>query len=208
VRALALIVALVATEAGAFPADAPVASAQDSGQGESKPLPQQPSMDFDLLPPAPKSEVNPELEAQVRKRRAMLQWHQGLGLAMLGTLGATVVVGQLDFNDKFRGGGDTDKWQTPHLVLASASTVLFTSVALLGVLAPNPYPKKAGWDTATIHKVLMTAATAGMLAQMIIGLAAPAQNGSTLERDLAGVHQVLGYTTLALTTAGAVVYVF
>src|SRR5205085_9424852 len=68
--------------------------------------------------------------------------HQFLGLATWAGLAATEVVGQLDLNDKYRGGGDTGRYQTLHLSLALSTTALFSAVGLLGVFAPVPFEKK------------------------------------------------------------------
>jgi hypothetical protein len=138
----------------------------------------------------------------------MLQWHQGLGLALLGSLAATEVIGQLNLNDQFRGGGDTGEWNTPHLVLASISTGLFATVGLLGLLAPEPYAKKFELDTAFVHKAFMTLATAGMLTEVILGFLARGAQGELGERDLVTIHQVVGYVTAGAVTAGALTYVF
>lgn len=170
-----------------------------------------PSLDFDLLAPAPAAPpaIDPAFERQVERRRTMLRLHQGLGLATLGALAATTVVGQLQFDDRFRGGGDTGRWRTPHRVLAGTTAALFTTTALLGVLAPEPYAKRpAGLDTATVHKVSMGVATAGLVTQIALGLASRRQAGSLRERDLAAAHQVVGYATLGAMTAGALTLFF
>lgn len=198
--ALALFTPAIARAA----ADAPTAS---------KPPPKPPAksdFDFDLLgaPPPAKAALDPEFEKEVHRRRAMLQWHQGLGIALVGSLVATEIVGQLDFNDRFRGGGDTGRWDVPHLTLAALSTALFASVATLGLFAPNPYPKRFEFDTAFVHKALMTLATVGMLTQLILGLAAEGQSGDLSERDLVAVHQVVGYVTAGAVVGGALAYAF
>ncbi len=143
------------------------------------------------------------------RRRSMLKVHQGLGIATVATLAATSVVGQLDFNDRFRGGGDTGQYHTAHKALAYGSAALFTTAGLLAVLAPEPYAKKGGRaDTATVHKWAMGVATAGMVAQIALGIAARGKAGTTQERDLAAAHQIIGYTTLGATTVGAAVLFF
>ena len=183
-------------------ADAPTAPAKPAKQGGSE-------FDFDLLgPPTRAPALDPAFEAKVHRRRTMLQWHQGLGIALLGSLAATEVFGQLDFNDRFRGGGDTGKWEVTHLSLVALSTTLFATVGTLGLLAPNPYPKHFELDTAFVHKALMTLATVGMLTQLILGCVAEGQSGSLSERDLVGIHQVVGYVTAGAVFGGALSYVF
>ena len=138
----------------------------------------------------------------------MLTFHQGLGIATWSALAATTVVGQLDFNDRFRGGGDTGKYHGTHKALAYGTSTLFLGTGLLGLLAPEPYEKKVGFDTATVHKSSMALATAGMATQIALGLLARGSAGKLRERDLATAHQVTGYATLGAMTVGAVVLFF
>jgi hypothetical protein len=195
-----------ATEAVADPPPAPI----PADHAAPTPAPG-PALDFELLePPAAEAPTpDPAFAQRVEKRRTMLKLHQGLGIATWAALAATTVVGQLQFDDRFRGGGDTGRYRTPHKVLVATSATLFTATGLLGLLAPEPYRKRpAGLDTATLHKVLMGVATAGMVAQVILGVAARGKAGTTQERDLAVAHQVIGYTTFGAMTAGAVVLFF
>lgn len=189
--------------------DEPGPAAEPSAPGPD--LSARPSLDFDLLPPvAPAASPARQraLERAVARRRRMLRLHQGLGLATWTGLAATAIVGQLDFDDRFRGGGDTGKWHGAHRALALSTSALFLGTGLLGLLAPEPYEKRARLDTATVHKVSMAVAAAGMAAQIVLGLSARGQAGSLRERDLAAAHQVLGYATLGAMTVGAVVLLF
>ncbi len=168
-----------------------------------------PPLDFDLLPPEPvTAAADPRFEKEVRRRRKMLTLHQGLGIATWSALATTVVVGQLDFNDRFRGGGDTGKYHGTHKALAYGTSALFLGTGLLGLLAPEPYEKKARLDTATVHKASMALAAAGMATQIALGLLARGDAGKLRERDLASAHQVTGYATLGAMTAGALVLFF
>jgi len=191
--------------AAAAPGPAPAAAPDLSA-----PLPPG-SLDFDLLEAAPAAAParDPAFEKRVERRRTLLKLHQGLGLATWASLAATSAAGQAQFDDRFRGGGDTGKWRTPHRVLVVTSTTLFASAGLLALLAPEPYAKRAGrLDTATLHKVSMGVATAGMVAQVILGLAARGKAGTLRERDLAATHQLVGYATLGAMTVGAAVLFF
>lgn len=169
-----------------------------------------PSLDFDLLGEArrPGPAPSPELQRMVDRRRTMLSLHQGLGIATWASVAATAIVGQLDFDDRFRGGGDTGRYHRWHRGLAAGSGALFLATGLLAVLAPEPYPKKLRLDTATLHKAAMGVAAAGMVAQVVLGLAARSRAGSLSERRLAEAHQVVGYTTLGAVTAGGLVLLF
>lgn len=172
----------------------------------------EPSLDFDLLgaPPAalkPRA-ADPELEARVRRRRRMLLVHQAFGLTTLGALAATTVVGQLNLNDKYRGGGDTGRYQGLHKGLAFTTAGLFAVTGSLALFAPVPYARHRGFDTATVHKIAMGTATLGMLAQIVLGVQAHAREGHLDQRSFATAHQVVGYATLGAMTVGAVSFVF
>jgi hypothetical protein len=187
------------------PADPPVAE------------PQAPSLDFDLLDEEPKpdaaaqaaqAEQAARIEKMVAQRRGMLTLHQGLGMATLAGLAGTAVVGQLAFNDKYRGGGDTGRWFPLHVGLLATTTALFTTVGMLGVLAPVPYEKKFRWDTAVLHKIFMSVAALGMLTELVLGLVTHNSDGQLHQVDLATAHQVIGYTTLGAMTAGTLTLFF
>ncbi|MFP2924602.1 hypothetical protein ACLESO_05175 [Pyxidicoccus sp. 3LG] len=169
------------------------------------------SMDFDLLEPletAQAAQVDPELEKRISRRRTMLKLHQGLGFALVGGLAATTVVGQLQFNDSFRGGGDDRNLLGLHRGLAIGTSAIFATVGMLGLLAPEPFEKEFKWDTVTFHKIFMTLATVGMLAQVILGIMATNRYGRLSERDMATAHQVVGFTTMGAVTAGVLTLFF
>jgi heme A synthase len=161
-----------------------------------------PSLDFDLLPPPPAAETDPALQRALERRRLMLGLHQGVGIGTLTLLGATVVVGQLDFNDRFRGGGDTGRYHAWHRGLAVTAATAFAAGGMLALLAPSPIEKKPRLDSATIHRAAMGLATAGMVAQILLGVMARGEAGSLRERDLAQAHQVVGYGTLGAMAVG------
>jgi len=184
------------------PSDAPVQQAEEPGM----------DMDFELLEPSTAAEtpqlVDPQLEKAIAQRRTMLTLHQGLGLATLTTLAATVVVGQLHFNDRYRGGGDTGRYNPWHTGLVIGTSSLFASTGLLGLLAPTPFKKELRLDTITLHKIFVSLATAGMLTQVVLGIVTGNQEGQLSQVDLATAHQVVGYATLGAVGAGALMIVF
>lgn len=196
------------------PAQEPAAPKQESDAPveEGAAAPQKPSLDFDLLGPAPAAdvaqEVDPKLEHKVHQRRTMLQLHQGLGFAMAAGLTTTVVLGQLQLNDSFRGGEDNRKLLPWHRGFAIGTTALFVTVGALGVLAPSPYEKAPRWDTVRFHKLFMALATVGMLTQVVLGTLAVDSYGDLAEPRLATAHQIVGYTTLGLVAAGMVALTF
>lgn len=182
------------------PSDAPVKQSEE------------PSMDFDLLEPSQTAEsprlVDPAMERAIARRRTMLTLHQALGLTMAATLTATIIVGQLNLNDVYRGGGDTGRYKGWHTGLVIASSSLFAGTGLLGVLAPTPFKKPLRLDTITLHKMFMSLATAGMLTQVVLGIVTANAEGQLRQVNLVTAHQVIGYATLGAVGAGALMIVF
>ena len=169
--------------------------------------------DIELLPKAPPPSPSAlarqrELERQLAKRRTMLQLHQAGGFVMLGSLGATVVLGQLDYIDKYGGGGDKGTYHAWHRWAGFTTAALFAGTAALAVFAPVPIEKPARLDTVTLHKVAMTVAAAGMVTQIVLGVVTASKEGQPVQRDFALAHQIIGYTTLAATAAGVTVLAF
>ena len=68
----------------------------------------------------------------------MLQLHQIGGFITLAGLAATVVVGQLNYADKYGGGGDTGKYLTAHETLAIGTSAVFAATGLLAIFRAQP----------------------------------------------------------------------
>jgi len=177
------------------------------------------ALDFDLFgdqqkatPPGAQLTQQPAesaaLERSVKKRRLMLQLHQGFGFATLALTAATVIIGQLNYVDKYGGGDFTEKYQTPHLSLAMISTAAFATTGLLALFAPTPYKKPIKADAALVHKVMMGIATAGMVTQIALGFTTNTKGGELIQRNLATAHLVTGYVTFASMAAGYLAWVF
>ena len=169
--------------------------------------------DIDLLPKpaAPDPEAvarQQELERQLQRRRSMLQLHQLGGMLTLASLGATVVFGQLNYNDKYGGGGDTGRWYDWHKYLALTSAAIFAGTGALAVFAPSPLPKPVRLDTVMLHKISLGVATAGMVTQIVLGFVTASKGGSVSQRDYALAHQIVGYTTFGATAVGFGVLTF
>jgi hypothetical protein len=169
--------------------------------------------DFELLGPrkAPDEATRARDEAlmrQLERRRTMLQLHQFGGYATMATLTAAVVLGQINYLDKYGGGGDTGRWMTPHTIAAFTATGVFAATGLLAILAPSPLEKPLRVDTATLHKIAMAVATAGMVTQIVLGPIMGSKEGQLSQRDFALAHQIIGYTTLIATYTGFLVLTF
>jgi hypothetical protein len=181
------------------------------GQAEPQPAPK--PDDFDLLPP----EATPDpaevarqkdLEGRLVLRRKMLRLHQIGGFATLGGLAVTAVLGELNYLDKYGGGGDRGTWYQAHRWTALTTSAVFAGTAALAIFAPSPLEKPVRLDTATLHKVAMGVASAGMVAQIVLGFWTASKEGKLAQRDFALAHQVVGFTTLAATAAGFAVLTF
>ena len=172
--------------------------------------PARPADEINLLPEEAKPDLAAaaRLEKQLATRRTMLGWHQVGGFATLGSLAATVVLGQLDYSDKYGGGGDTGKYHAWHRWVAFTSAGIFAATASLAIFAPSPIPKPVRLDTATLHKVAMSVASAGMIAQIVLGIVTGSKEGQPVQRDFALAHQIIGYTTFAATATGFAVLTF
>ena len=169
--------------------------------------------DFELLGPrkAPDEATRARDEALMRqlgRRRTMLQLHQFGGYATMATLTVAVVLGQINYLDKYGGGGDTGRWMTPHTIAAFTATGVFAATGLLAILAPSPLEKPLRVDTATLHKIAMAVATAGMVTQIVLGPIIGSKEGQLSQRDFALAHQIVGYTTLIATYTGFLVLTF
>lgn len=172
-----------------------------------------PTDDFDLLPkearPDPAAQARMlELEEKLALRRTMLNDHQLAGFATLATLTATTVLGQLDYHDKYGGGGDTGRFHLWHRWLGFATAGIFAGTASLAVFAPVPIPKQTQLDRSTLHKVAMTVASAGMVAQIVLGIMSASAEGSLAQRNYVLAHQIVGYTTVVATFTGFGFFVF
>ena len=219
---LATVAELVAStgRAAAAPAPAepkPVASPFDFNLDASDPKATAPGaaggLDFDLMGTDPVAEAVrnkavEDVERKVKLRRPMLKLHQGLGFATLGVMALTLIIGQLNWNDKYGDGVDDGKYAIAHLGLGVGTTVMFATLGGLGLFAPNPYPKPIKFDTALVHKISMIMATAGMVLQVVLGPIAGFREGQLDQRPIAVAHLVSGYATFACMAVGTVAYFF
>ena len=173
-------------------------------------------LNFDLLddgakPAGPTPEqlaASLRIEKLAKIRRPMLTTHQALGFSTLAVMTANLVIGHLNYYDQYQSGNFTGRFEKAHLGLSISTSVLFGTTGLLGVFAPNPYPKPIRFDTALVHKLSMIMATAGMVTQVIMGPVAVARQGRLNQANIALGHVITGYATWAFMAAGTLAYVF
>jgi len=150
-----------------------------------------------------------KLERDVKVRRALLLSHQALGFATLAVFAAQLVIGQLNYQDKYgRDGTTTDDYKLTHLSLGVTTATLFGATGIVALAAPNPYPKPIKFDAALVHKLCMAVAAAGMALQIILGPITATHDGKLDQRTFAVTHLAIGYTTFAFMSAGVLSYVF
>jgi hypothetical protein len=194
-------------------AEALAAQERPAAQPQPQPQTKPPDDDFNLLTPEKKPDAaalarQARIQSEISRRRTLLRLHQIGGYATLATVTATVVLGQLNYIDKYGGGGDVGTYRTPHRLVAYTAAGVFAATGILAVIAPNPFDKPLRLDTATLHKASMIVATAGMATQIVLGMLTAGKEGSVAQRDFALAHQIVGYTTLAATAAGFLVLTF
>jgi cytochrome b561 len=187
------------------PAAAPSPAAAAPSQGGD-------DMNFDLLGTAKPHQQTAEearIERAAATRRTMLTIHQTAGLVTLAALAATVIVGQLNYSDKFSDvPNNSGRWEQAHSILAFTTVAGFTATGLLGLFAPKPYDQPVRADTTLAHKLLMGAATLGMVSEMGLGIYTASHEGLANQKSIAQAHQVIGFSTLLFMGAGASAFLF
>jgi hypothetical protein len=170
------------------------------------PAPAAGSLDFDLLG-AGKETPDPKAAAEaqtLKRRRTLLEWHQGVGLALIASELGTTVLGQLSYNDKFGGTApaNTNKYRLPHALFAVSTLGLFTANGILALVTPAPPGRKLQLDRVMVHRIAMALAAAGMIAQAYYGFRTSGREGYLDQASIAKTHLAIGYGTLAAITIG------
>jgi hypothetical protein len=147
------------------------------------------------------------LDRQVRARRKTLTAHQAFGITSYALLAATLVLGTLNYYDKFGGGDFTGRYNAAHLGFSIGSSATFLTTGVLGLAAPQPYKKPLKADAALFHKVMMGIATACFVGNLILGPVSASREGKLDQRDFAGAHLGIGYGAFAAMTAGWLAFV-
>jgi len=175
----------------------------------ASPPPGDPSLDFDLLGKAAAPALRID-DAQLRRRRSMLQAHQAIGLGLFALQLATTVVGQLNYSDKYGSNPPvTGRYELSHSVLAYSTLGVFAVDGAIALLAPGAPPRKSeGIDRVTIHRIGMAVATAGMVAQGVVGIYTDRREGYLDQASAARTHLAIGYATMAVVCVAVGVLVF
>lgn len=165
------------------------------------------SMDFDLLGAAPVPAA-PAEDPSLRRRRKMLDWHQGLGIGLYGLQLASTITGQLNYSDKF-GVANTGRYKATHRAVTYTNVAAFAVVGGIALLAPRDKggPPR-GLGRTTVHKIFMALATAGMITQGYLGVRTAQREGYVDQQTYGRAHLAVGYATLAAMSVavGAIVF--
>jgi hypothetical protein len=187
------------TEAAPAPAPAPAPSPAAEAPA--------PSLDFDLLAPPTPAPTTLDSDLMLRRRR-LLTLHQGFGFGLAALMAGSIVTGQLNYNDRFRG-PSTGKFRDAHRLFVYSTTLTFAATGLLALFAPVP-PGQAprGLDRVRLHEIGMIGATAGMASEVVLGILTRQAEGRVGQARLAQTHLAIGYTTFAFMVAalGAIVF--
>jgi hypothetical protein len=161
-----------------------------------------PSLDFDLLGEAP-TPAAPKEDPALKTRRKMLNLHQGLGIGLLALQVAVTVTGQLNYNDKFTVGENTDKYKLTHKVLSYVDVAAFAAVGGIALFAPrDKNAPPGGFGRSTVHKISMAVAAVGMATQVVLGVYTVNREGFVDQQQFARAHLAVGYATLAAMLVG------
>jgi hypothetical protein len=184
-----------AVPAAAPPASEPARAASEVGGAD---------LGFDLLGPGEKPTAVASVDDESPSlRRKMLTYHPLLGIGLLVCETATVVLGQLNYSDRFGGGPSSARYELSHKVLAWSTSALFVGTGMLALLAPSPSGKQhQGFDRVLLHKLGMFTAAAGMVAQIALGVYTASREGYQNQESLARAHLAIGYVTLGATYVG------
>jgi hypothetical protein len=168
-----------------------------------------PDLGFDLLGPGEKpAAVVTADDERMSLRRKMLTVHPVLGIGLLVCETATVVMGQLNYSDRFGGGPASGRYELSHKLLAWSTSALFVGTGALAIFAPSSDKRHQGFDRVVLHKIGMFTSTAGMVAQMVLGIYTVSREGYQNQESFASAHLAIGYVTLAATYLGVGSIVF
>jgi hypothetical protein len=162
-------------------------------------------------------ELTPEKrEREILIRRRMLQTHQALGMAAVGTMLISSISGQMLINKSHStsptAGEDMLTLKSVHDAAVTTTMIAYGTTFLLQFLTPPPViiRKNKGWSNMKAHKTLAYLHFTGMVATPIIGRmiygSSSLENGKS--DDLKKFHQISGYITTGLYTGAMVVMKF
>ncbi len=147
-------------------------------------------------------------EKEMHLRRTMLTAHQIGGFTTLAAMLATVVVGQMIYNDYPN--RTSNNMRNLKSTLASTTIFLYFGTASLSVFTPPPMVRHKEWSTISTHKLLGTVHFTGMILTPLLAsyIGGDERPGSSISRNAETLHMISGYTTTAAFAAAMLVVTF
>lgn len=105
-------------------------------------------------------------QRELEIRRAMLQWHQRLGLVTLAALTTQVILGEVLASDRAR---YYQRLQPIHRTLGYATFGLYLTTASLSLGAPPARRYTPGFSSVKLHRALALVHFTGMMLQPWLG---------------------------------------
>jgi hypothetical protein len=139
--------------------------------------------------------------AELRTRRRMLQWHQGLGLATFAAMTAQVISGERIANDP---GRYYERYQPIHRTLGYATFGAYSATATLSIFAPPGRRYSEGFSTIKLHRWLAVVHFAGMMAQPFLGVKTARASSLDEYTDAVRTHRWTGRVTYGAYTLALV----
>lgn len=180
----------------------------------------------EIEPEAPADRRPSELGAQLRERQRLRPWHVGFGIATNIASSTTVVLGYLQYHDRFGFGAaqndtpcargapilGTDlcagiAW--PHAIAAAALTTLASATFIIAAFMPDPLDAASGRGAfpalLSAHRALRWVVAGLILAQAIFGgIIANIDTDYGTAQALAGAHLATGTVTGAAMLTQAI----
>lgn len=136
---------------------------------------------------------------ELEVRRTMLTMHQVAGIATLGLMIATVVVGQRYVD------GDFTLYDTKRR-LGNATVFAYMTTAGFSLFAPPPAIRRDEWNSISTHKLLALIHFTGMIITPILANRIASPNGDYNQK--VSVHQTAAYITTAAFSASIISLAF
>jgi len=138
-------------------------------------------------------------KAELEVRRIMLTAHQTAGIATLGLMIATVIVGQRYLD------GDFTLYDTKR-TLGNATVIAYMTTAAFSLFSPPPAVRRDEWNTISTHKLFAVIHFTGMILTPILANRIASPNGDYNQK--VRMHQTAAYITTAAFSASIISLAF
>ncbi|MFN3344598.1 MAG: hypothetical protein ACK412_03005 [Chloroherpetonaceae bacterium] len=136
---------------------------------------------------------------ELEVRRIMLTSHQVAGIATLGLMIATVIVGQRYVD------GDFTLYDTKR-TLGNATTIAYMTTAAFSLFSPPPAVRRDEWNSISTHKLFALIHFTGMIVTPLLANRIASPNGDYNQK--VRLHQVASYITTAAFSASIISLAF